>query len=657
MAEHTGVAVRRVNTGFIQSIPALLVAPPNAATDGRLLRRGGSSLAFAQFSAGQLRPHVTARRFFRATAPLVESPRHIAHALGLQRIAAKTGATRYASVNGAQGHAPTTGDAGYRVHTKFHTQMEVDLLHDEEEPLPTREGARSMYIRGFSSAAKAESTSEKKECSGGAVNIAPVKDTLDAIHPDCAELVARAVADDCFTGASGSQLHLRLPGSAKHASVGLLGLGKPQTAAASRESRSLFKLGHNLYSLIDSSKSADALFDLRDLGDVAPRQLQCLLEGFFVEGSIDCRFKGPTHKKKLTSCARLMLRYRGDHMSPEEAARVVAAAKAVADGIARARDLVNAPANVATPIALAKEAEEIAKEFGMKLTVFDETEIQNRKMGAYYGVAQGSVNPPRFIHLTYGPTGDGDAGGAAPRKVALVGKGITFDSGGYNLKVGNMIELMKFDMGGSAAVLGAATAIGRLRPSGVEVHFIVPAAENMVSDKAYRPGDILTASNGMTIEVHNTDAEGRLTLADALVYAEALGVDAIVDIATLTGACMVALGEDCSGLWGNDAQLIARMEAASLDAGDMLWNMPLIEEYRKKLDSKVADISNSSPNRYGGSISAALFLKEFVKSTPWCHLDIAGTAWKDGCATGSGVRTLTELVLKTAKEGAAARNA
>eukprot|EP00918_Siedleckia_nematoides_P091849 GHVU01201656.1.p1 GENE.GHVU01201656.1~~GHVU01201656.1.p1 ORF type:complete len:543 (-),score=78.57 GHVU01201656.1:492-2120(-) len=517
-----------------------------------------------------------------------------------------------------------------------------------------------------------------------------------------------------------SQLHLRLPGSAKHASVGLLGLGKPQTAAASRESRSLFKLGHNLYSLIDSSKSADALFDLRDLGDVTPRQLQCLLEGFFVEGSIDCRFKGPTHKKKLTSCARLMLRYRGDHMSPEEAARVVAAAKAVADGIARARDLVNAPANVATPIALAKEAgpssarilphwprtclrryellraclstgrgsctarmcmyvcmsvmyvcmsvvcvrlscgaciEEIAKEFGMKLTVFDETEIQNRKMGAYYGVAQGSVNPPRFIHLTYGPTGDGDAGGAAPRKVALVGKGITFDSGGYNLKVGNMIEIMKFDMGGSAAVLGAATAIGRLRPSGVEVHFIIPAAENMVSDKAYRPGDVITASNGMTIEVHNTDAEGRLTLADALVYAEALGVDAIVDVATLTGACMVALGEDCSGLWGNDKQLIARMEAASLDAGDMLWNMPLIEEYRKKLDSKVADISNSSPNRYGGSISAALFLKEFVKSTPWCHLDIAGTAWKDGCATGSGVRTLTELVLKTAKEGAAARNA
>eukprot|EP00918_Siedleckia_nematoides_P091862 GHVU01201670.1.p1 GENE.GHVU01201670.1~~GHVU01201670.1.p1 ORF type:complete len:624 (-),score=96.63 GHVU01201670.1:500-2371(-) len=602
----------------------------------------------------------------------------------------------------------------------FTRAVEVDLLHDEEEPLPTREGARSMYIRGYTSVAKAESTSEKKECSGGAVNIAPVKDTLDAIHPDCAELVARAVADDCFTGASGSQLHLRLPGSAKHASVGLLGLGKPQTAAASRESRSLFKLGHNLYSLIDSSKSADALFDLRDLGDVTPRQLQCLLEGFFVEGSIDCRFKGPTHKKKLTSCARLMLRYRGDHMSPEEAARVVAAAKAVADGIARARDLVNAPANVATPIALAKEAgpssarilphwprtclrryellraclstgrgsctarmcmyvcmsvmyvcmsvvcvrlscgaciEEIAKEFGMKLTVFDETEIQNRKMGAYYGVAQGSVNPPRFIHLTYGPTGDGDAGGAAPRKVALVGKGITFDSGGYNLKVGNMIEIMKFDMGGSAAVLGAATAIGRLRPSGVEVHFIIPAAENMVSDKAYRPGDVITASNGMTIEVHNTDAEGRLTLADALVYAEALGVDAIVDVATLTGACMVALGEDCSGLWGNDKQLIARMEAASLDAGDMLWNMPLIEEYRKKLDSKVADISNSSPNRYGGSISAALFLKEFVKSTPWCHLDIAGTAWKDGCATGSGVRTLTELVLKTAKEGAAARNA
>ena len=310
------------------------------------------------------------------------------------------------------------------------------------------------------------------------------------------------------------------------------------------------------------------------------------------------------------------------------------------------KGVVASPANYATPSTLAACAQEIADSFeGATLTVLEKAECEARGMGAYLAVSQGSCEPPKFIHLTLAPKG----GGKAAKKICFVGKGLTFDSGGYNIKAGagSMIEKMKFDMGGAGAVLGAARAIAELAPSGVEVHFIIAACENMVSAEAMRPGDILTASNGKTIEVLNTDAEGRLTLADALVYADGLGdVDCIVDIATLTGACIVALGPDYGAVYTDDEDLLTKVTESASSTGELWWRMPLAPEYAEQLKSPIADLANLGAPGGGGSITAALFLKEFIKDKSpdamWAHMDIAGPVWNDkkGGATGYAVRTL-----------------
>jgi leucyl aminopeptidase len=328
-------------------------------------------------------------------------------------------------------------------------------------------------------------------------------------------------------------------------------------------------------------------------------------------------------------------------------------------GVELARQLVAAPPNVATPAHLADTAAAIARDFNIELKVLERSDCEALGMGAYLGVAQGSDLPPKFIHLTYRPDG------AVQRRVALVGKGLTFDSGGYNLKTaGSQIEMMKYDMGGSAAVLGAARAIAELRPAGVEVHVIVAACENMINGSAVHPGDILTASNGKTIEINNTDAEGRLTLADALVYASRLEPDAVVDLATLTGACVIALGEEIAGLWSPSDGLAAALDQACLGAGEALWRMPLRPSYRAGLKSPVADMKNTGP-RPGGSITAALFLQDFVSNgVAWAHLDIAGTVWSEkgraenpSGATGYGVRTLVNWVMAGAPLDASERSA
>jgi len=267
-------------------------------------------------------------------------------------------------------------------------------------------------------------------------------------------------------------------------------------------------------------------------------------------------------------------------------------------------------------------------------------------MGAYLAVSQGACEPPKFIHLTYKPKGE------VKKKVAVIGKGLTFDSGGYNLKAGpgSMIEMMKFDMGGSAATLGAAKAVGALQPDGVEAHFIVASCENMVSAEAMRPGDILTASNGKTIEVINTDAEGRLTLADALIYAEeTVGAEEIVDIATLTGAMIVALGPLYAGFWTSDDEMTESLKESFKTTGEKAWHMPLAMEYAEALKSPIADLKNIG-GKGGGSITAALFLKEFVKKAKWAHVDVAGPVWSDKSgATGYGVKSLTDWVIKSGK--------
>lgn len=334
------------------------------------------------------------------------------------------------------------------------------------------------------------------------------------------------------------------------------------------------------------------------------------------------------------------------NLAPEASANL-AIVHSICRGVNLARDLVNAPANSLTPDEMANTAQRLAENYSLELTVLDRKQCTERGMGAYIAVSQGSALAPRFIHLTYHPEG------VANQRLCLVGKGLTFDSGGYNLKVGAaQIDMMKYDMGGGAAVLGAMQSLAELQPRGVEIHAIVAACENMINGRAVHPGDIVRASNGTTIEINNTDAEGRLTLADALVYASSLKPDAIVDLATLTGACLIALGEEIAGLWSSDDALAEGISSAAECAGEGLWRMPMPASYREGLKSKLADLRNTGP-RPGSSITAALFLKEFIgRDIPWAHLDIAGTVWTDkdrgidpAGATGFGVRTLVNWVL------------
>ncbi|WP_269623349.1 leucyl aminopeptidase [Prochlorococcus marinus] len=327
---------------------------------------------------------------------------------------------------------------------------------------------------------------------------------------------------------------------------------------------------------------------------------------------------------------------------PESAKSILDLIDPICSGVELARELVGAPPNDLTPSSLANEALKLSEQYNLECKILNRAECEKEGMGAYLAVSQGSDLEPKFIHLTYKPNGE------IKRRIAMVGKGLTFDSGGYNLKVGaSQIEMMKYDMGGSAAVIGAARALGEMCPANTEIHFIVASCENMVNGSAVHPGDIVKASNGTTIEINNTDAEGRLTLADALVYACKLNPDSIVDLATLTGACVIALGEEIAGLWSNNDQLADELQKASSDCGENLWRMPLQKSYKEGLKSMLADIKNTGP-RSGGSITAALFLNEFInKKVAWAHIDIAGTCWADkdrgldpAGATGYGVRTL-----------------
>ena len=309
---------------------------------------------------------------------------------------------------------------------------------------------------------------------------------------------------------------------------------------------------------------------------------------------------------------------------------------------------MNEPPNVLTPTELANRAVSMAKEFGLEYEVFDKAKITELGMGGLLGVTQGSAEPPQFIVLRY-------RGGEATEKgMALVGKGITFDTGGISIKPAAGMDEMKGDMGGAAAVLGAMQAIATLKPS-INVTALVPTCENMPSGAAYRPGDILRISNGKTIEIVNTDAEGRLILADALSYAVKEGLSPIVDLATLTGAVVVALGNVTTGVFSNDEQLTNDIVAAGRVAGEKFWPLPMDEEYGEAIKSDIADIKQTG-GRAAGSISAAKILEQFVGDAKWAHLDIAGTSYLDSKksyqekgATGVGVRTLTHLAWKLAK--------
>ncbi|KKU72864.1 MAG: putative cytosol aminopeptidase [Parcubacteria group bacterium GW2011_GWA2_47_26] len=343
----------------------------------------------------------------------------------------------------------------------------------------------------------------------------------------------------------------------------------------------------------------------------------------------------------------------GEKFKIVEAERGIREGKIYADATIFSRDLVNEPASNMTPRDLADMAEGLAKDVaGMEVKIYDKNEIEEMGMGAYLGVAKGSDHPPYFIHLTWRPRTANSK--TKTQRIAIIGKGITFDSGGLSLKPAGSMESMKTDMAGCAAMLGIFSALPKMKPN-VEVHGISAVCENMPSGRAMKPGDIVRTMSGKTIEVLNTDAEGRLTLADALTYARRLKPQAIVDLATLTGACIVALGEEVAGYMGNNRELLDGVKKVAENAGERIWELPLVDEYREFIKSRVADYCNITPGKKGaGAITAGLLLQEFAGKTPWVHLDIAGPAWAEKevipymsiGGTGFGVRTILEL-LKT----------
>jgi leucyl aminopeptidase len=296
---------------------------------------------------------------------------------------------------------------------------------------------------------------------------------------------------------------------------------------------------------------------------------------------------------------------------------------------------------------MAKRAQAMAKETGLKFEVLDEAKMKRMGMGSFLSVSHGSEQPGKMIVLRYTPAKSTAKKGEL---LSLVGKAITFDTGGISLKPGDGMDAMKYDMSGGATVLGAMRAIALLKPS-IPVLGIVAAAENMPDGRASRPSDVVTAMNGKTIEILNTDAEGRLVLADAVAYAESLGATRIVDMATLTGAVIIALGEHNTGIMGNDQDLVDEIIACGKDAGEGFWQLPLGKEYSKQIRSDIADIKNIGPRGKAGTIMGAVFIQEFVDKAKWAHLDIAGTAWADGVKphhakgpTGVAIRSLINLV-------------
>lgn len=329
-----------------------------------------------------------------------------------------------------------------------------------------------------------------------------------------------------------------------------------------------------------------------------------------------------------------------DESKLEQIASGIAQGVALAEATNLTRDLANEPAGYLTPTKMA----EVAESLGLECNVYDKEWLEQQNMGSFLGVSQGSVQPPKFIHLKYSPECE------AKKKICIVGKGITFDSGGLNLKPASGMLDMKKDMSGAAATLGIMKAIKELKPQ-VEVHGIVPTCENMPDGKAYKPGDVLTAKNGKTIEVNNTDAEGRLILADALTYAAELEPDQIIDIATLTGAVVVALGPTYAGIMGNVQEDIDKFLETSRASGEKLWQLPLDESYKETLKSDIADLQNIGSGGAGSSI-AGQFLQEFISDKPWIHIDIAGVAWNKkpafenpkGC-TGFAVRSIVYYLM------------
>jgi len=448
-----------------------------------------------------------------------------------------------------------------------------------------------------------------------------------------------------FEGREGKILYLNTHGKIPSRQVGLVGLGK-------KERFSLYvlrKVGASLARLASEKAAKRLAISLPPewFKDFEGEELsQAIVEGVALGSYKFLKYKTDREKEKKRQIEEIYLLSSAPRLSSLEKGQRLG--EIFSQATIFARDLVNEPSSVTTPTFLADLACKLAKNNGFNCKVYEKEEIRKLGMGAFLAVAQGTEEPPKFIRLEYNPP---SLKLRRARKIVLVGKGITFDTGGLSLKKQEDMETMKMDMAGAAAILGIFSVIKALEP---EAHVIglIPATENMPSGRAIKPGDVVSAADSKTIEIVNTDAEGRLTLADALSIGAREKPQVMIDLATLTGACIVALGEEIAGLFSTDETLGREIQRAAEATGEKLWLMPLAEEYKEFLKSEVADLKNVSGKKYGGAITAALFLKEFVNGVPWVHLDIAGPAWEEKGTdliphggSGFGARTILKFLM------------
>ena len=448
------------------------------------------------------------------------------------------------------------------------------------------------------------------------------------------EAAARVLASGEFGGKANEVLLLHEPKGVKAARLLLVGLGKTEKVSA-------LDLRRAAGTAVRFAKGGR----LRLLAITAPGRFGADEARAITEGAIVADFDSDTYRtdREDTAIGSLTILVTESEKSAAEAA--MRDGRIVAEAQNFAREMINEPSNRMTPTILGQKAAEMAREFGLQCDVYGADKLRELKMGAFLGVAQGSDEPPALIVMRYDPEG-----APAEPVLGLVGKGITFDSGGLSIKPAGSMEKMKYDMAGGASMIAAMRAIAQLKPK-VKVIGVVCATENMVSGKAQKPGDVQIAMSGKSIEVLNTDAEGRLVLADGLHYAQQLGATHLVDAATLTGAVAIALGQVNAGVFSNDETAYEQFAKGLERSGEKFWRLPLEDEYRDQIQSAIADIRNTGLTRYGGATNAAMFLREFVGETPWVHLDIAGMAWLDADKawiargpSGIGVRSIVEWV-------------
>jgi leucyl aminopeptidase len=465
---------------------------------------------------------------------------------------------------------------------------------------------------------------------------------------ECADAAIREAAKDLIasgevTARMFETTLLHRPDGVKAKRLLLLGGGKAKNFSAAE----LRKLAGAAVRTLKGKSIRNFAIALPASGVGGSEAVSAIVEGAFV-GNFDADYyKSDRKDQKIDSLT--IVAEGGGHEDIKLLENAMQTGRIVAESQNFARDLINEPSNRMTPTILAERAKQMAEEVGLKCEDYGADKIRQLKMGAFWGVAQGSDEPPTLIVLHYEPVGAAPAGAAKDMHLGLVGKGVTFDTGGISIKPADGMEKMKYDMAGAATMIGVMRAIALLKPK-VKVTAIILATENMPSGKAQKPGDVQIAMSGKSIEIINTDAEGRLILADGLTYARQLGCTHLVDAATLTGAVVVALGMVNAGIFASTDEMYERFSNANKLAGEKMWRLPLDDEYKENLKSNIADMVNAG-SRYGGAIFAAMFLKEFAEDTPWIHLDIAGTAWmeenKPWIAKGpSGIalRSLVEFV-------------